>query len=152
MRTRIVSLAAAVLLLVTPAIAGAIEDIATAPIHAFIDNMNKGDMAAAAAAYAPDATIVDEFPPYRWMGATAFADWGRDYGTDAAKHAITEPLMTLAAPTTVNVDGDHAYAVIPATYTFKQAGKPMTDHGTFSFALTKGEAGWKIAAWAWAVN
>ena len=48
------------------------------------------------------------------------------------------------------INGDHAYVVIPSNYTFKQKGKPMSEPGSiFTFALEKRSAGWMITAWAW---
>lgn len=131
--------------------AGSAEEAAALkPVHAFIDGVNAGDMKQAAAAYAKDATIIDEFPPYRWQGAKAFAQWGADYGKATKAAAITDAKMTLETPRKVEVAGTHAYAVIPAALDFKAHGHPIHELGSFTFALTKKKAGWRIAAWSWA--
>ena len=144
---------AAVLFLVAvapPAFAGAAEDAALAPVHHFVDSVNAGDMKGAAAAYAPEASIIDEFAPYRWQGPRAYAGWLADFEAKSKAQGLTEPMMTLLKPTRVVVSGDHAYAVLPALYDFKLKGKPIREFGTFSFALTKTMEGWRIAAWGWA--
>jgi hypothetical protein len=48
-----------------------------AAVHQFIDGFNKGDVKTVLAACAAQASIVDEFPPYAWQGATACSDWGK---------------------------------------------------------------------------
>ena len=39
---------------------------------------------------------------------------------------------------------------LPATYTFKEHGKKVTEHGLWTFAMEKSGSDWKIAGWAWA--
>lgn len=134
----------------TPAFAGTAEDAALAPVHLFIDSVNKGDMKGAGAAYTASPSIVDEFAPYHWQGPNAYADWLAEFESKSKAQGLTEPVMTLLKPTRVVVTGDHAYAVLPALYDFKLNGKPVREHGTFSFALAKTKDGWRIAAWAWA--
>ena len=49
------------------------------------------------------------------------------------------------------ITADRAYVVVPANYTFKKNGKLVKETGSmFTFALQKGEAGWRITGWAWA--
>jgi ketosteroid isomerase-like protein len=48
------------------------------------------------------------------------------------------------------VDGDRAYVVAPATYTYKQHGKTMKEaHAVFTAALRKTDTGWRFSAWTW---
>jgi hypothetical protein len=59
----------------------------------------------------------------------------------------------LGKPWQVQVHGDRAYVVVPATYTYKQRGKAETESGSiFTLALKKVAAGWRITAWAWAAH
>ena len=123
----------------------------TAPIQKFIDSFNKGDAAAAAATHASgaDLTIIDEVPPYVWRGATAFQTWNADLENDAKKNGITEPIVTLRAPIRTERNGDQAYVVVPAVYTFKQRGTAMRETAQMTFALKKGTSGWLIHGWTW---
>jgi ketosteroid isomerase-like protein len=122
-----------------------------APIQKFIDSFNKGDAAAAAATHAAtaDLTIVDEVPPYAWRGAQAFQAWSAALDADAKKQGMTEPMVTLAAPTRIETSGDQAYVVVPAVFTFKQRGAPMREAAQMTFVLKKEAAGWLIHAWTW---
>jgi ketosteroid isomerase-like protein len=123
---------------------------AVAAVHLFIDNMNKDDMKTAATAYAPQASILDEFPPHAWQGATALADWGRDFGDFAKKNGITDPVVTLGKVRHVDITGDRAYVVVEATYSYKQHGKTIREPGCFmTYALQKLAPGWRITAWSW---
>jgi ketosteroid isomerase-like protein len=122
-----------------------------APIQKFVDAFNKGDAATAATTHAAgaDLTIVDEVPPYLWRGPKAFHAWGADLESDAKKQGITEPMVALSAPTRIEKQGDQAYVVVPAVFTFKQRGAAMREAAQMTFVLKKGTSGWLIHAWAW---
>ncbi|RPH58613.1 MAG: hypothetical protein EHM89_12070 [Acidobacteria bacterium] len=124
-----------------------------APIQKFIDSFNKGDTAAAAATHAtgPDLTITDEVPPYGWRGAKAFQTWSADLDSDAKKNGITDPMVTLSPPTRIERNGDRAYVVVPAVYTFKLRGTAMREAAQMTFVLKRGAGAgsWLIDGWTW---
>jgi ketosteroid isomerase-like protein len=121
-----------------------------ATVHQFIDGFNKGDTKTALAACAAPSSIIDEFPPHEWQGATACADWANDFATDSKKNGITDPIVTLGKPRHVDITGDRAYVVVPATYTYKQHGKRVTESGSIlTVALQKVADGWRMTGWAW---
>jgi ketosteroid isomerase-like protein len=139
----------AVALAVVPAAASEKADV-MATVHQFVDGINKGDMKTALAACAAPSAIIDEFPPHAWQGATACADWANDLDTYNKKNGITDATATIGKPRHVDVTGDRAYVVVPATYTYKQKGKRGTESGSIlTAALQKSAAGWVITAWAW---
>ncbi|MBV8491630.1 MAG: nuclear transport factor 2 family protein [Candidatus Eremiobacteraeota bacterium] len=119
-------------------------------VHQFVDGFNAGDTKKGLAACASPAYIVDEFPPHEWTGENACAKWAADYDANAKANGITDGVVTLSTPLHVDVDGDHAYVVVPATYAYKQRGKPVKETGSlFTVVLAKSEAGWRITAWTW---
>ena len=121
-----------------------------AKIHQFIDGFNRGDAKTALAACAPSASIIDEFPPHEWEGADACAEWANAYAADAKRNGITDGIVTLGEPWYLSVTGARAYAVVPATYAYKEHGKPVTEQNSiFTVALKKTSAGWLITGWAW---
>ena len=129
------------------------EADAVAAARQFIDGFNKGDEKTALAACASPAFIIDEFPPFAWQGATACADWAKDFEANAKKDVITDPVVTLQKPRHVYVAGDLAYVVVPANYDYKQKGKKVSQKGsTLTAALQKGTAGWRITAWTWSTR
>lgn len=145
--------AAAVFLLVSalPAAGYAKNAAALAPVHRFIDSVNRGDMKAADGAYAPGAVIVDDLAPYLFQGNDAFARWIGELEARVKKAHVTGPVFTLMKPGSVVTAGDRAYVVIPARFRFKQNGHFLGgEAGTFTFVVTKTASGWRIAAWAWA--
>lgn len=150
---RALSIALAVTMFVaTPVLASEQSDVMK-PIHQFVDGFNKGDAKTALAACAEETSIIDEFPPHEWHGAGACKKWADDYEANAKKDGITDGVVTLGKPKHVDVNGDHAYVVIPSDYTFKQNGKAMKEtKSAFAFALQKGASGWRITAWTWAAN
>ncbi len=121
-----------------------------APVHAFFDAFDKGDMAGAAAAYAPGViTIVDELPPYIWQGPDALTAWAVDLGKDIQRRSLTEPKVTLGEVFRAESLGDKAYLIIPAVFAYKEGGNPRHSPARMTFTLVKGEAGWKITSWTW---
>jgi SnoaL-like domain len=122
-----------------------------ATVHQFTDGLNKGDTKTALSACAAPSSIIDEFPPHEWQGATACADWANDFEAYNKKSGISDPIAKLGKPKHVDITGDHAYVVIPATYTYKQNGKRVTESGSImTVALQKSAAGWRMTGWAWA--
>ena len=121
-----------------------------ASVHQFVDGFNKGDTKSALAACADQTSIIDEFPPHEWHGAGACGTWADDYDANAKKDGITDGVVTLGKPRHVDVTGDRAYVVVPASYKFKQKGKPVAEIGSMlTVALQKGPAGWRMTAWTW---
>src|SRR5688572_23732744 len=109
--------------------AQAVDPQLMAPITKFVDAFNKGDMAGAAATHVADAEtfILDEVPPFMWVGAKAFEAWAAALDADAKQQGMTEPTVKLGTATRAEVSGDHAYVVAPVTFTFKAKGVPMRE-------------------------
>jgi hypothetical protein len=109
-----------------------------------------GDVTTAYAAYAPGTiTIIDEFAPHRWVGPHAAQEWASDYDKHATATGVTDGVVKYGAPTRSVVDGDTAYVIIPALYTYKEHGKPMSEEGQMTFVLHTETTGWKIQGWTW---
>ncbi len=107
-------------------------------------------MKTALAACAAPAFIIDEFPPYAWQGPTACSDWANDFDANSKKDGITQPVVTLGKARHLEVTGERAYVVVPANYNFKRNGNPIAETGsTWTVALQKLTAGWRITGWAW---
>ncbi len=119
-------------------------------VHKFVDAFNKGDTKTAAAVCANETSIIDEFPPHEWHGANACMTWMNDYDKDAKKNDITDGVVTVDPPRHVDVNGDRAYVVIPANYTYKMKGKVVKEIGSaLTIALHKEAPGWRITGWSW---
>jgi hypothetical protein len=161
-RPTILTLAAALAVVSLPKVAAAAaEPVGTtastqhvmATVHQFIDGFNKGDVKSALAACADRASVIDEFPPHAWQGSTACADWARDLAASNKSEGISGGVVTLRAPWRVDVNGDRAYVVVPATYAYEQRGKHVTESGSiFTLALQKVAGRWRITGWAWAAH
>lgn len=147
MKTVIVGLLACIIL--AQGAYGAAADDVVRPIHQFIDGFNRGDTASGFAAYASGPiAIVDEFAPHVWIGPDAPHAWAADYDKHAAAAGVSDGMVKEGAPTLISVTGEAAYVVIPAVYTYKEKGRPMSEEARMTFVL-KGGPDWKIAAWTW---
>jgi ketosteroid isomerase-like protein len=101
--------------------------------------------------FASPAFILDGMAPHTSYGATAAQDWYRDVLKEGKEHCASEYAVKLGEPRHVDVAGDTAYVMAPATMTFMLKGQGVTQTGaTFTAALRKVAGEWRIAAWAWA--
>jgi ketosteroid isomerase-like protein len=134
----------------TPAFASDETDV-VATVKQYLDYLNKGDADKAAALCTPQASIIDDFSPHAWQGATACSDWWNALVAFDKNSGIADEHVTISKPWRVAVTGDRAYVVVPATYKYKQKGRPVTESGAvWTFALQKLMGGWRVAGWAWA--
>ena len=117
------------------------------PVREFVDSFNRGEMKTACA---NQSTIIDEFPPYLWQGATACANWSNDFDVFREKNGIVDPKITLGLGQYIDVVGDRAYVVVQAHLTFKQNGKRVSERDPLlTVSLQKVADTWRIAGWAW---
>lgn len=124
---------------------------ALSTVHRYIDAFNEGDVRGMTAAFAVPGSILDGMPPHVWHGPTAAEDWYRDVLINTKKEGASDFFVTVEHPLHMDVTGDAAYVVLPATMKFKVHGKQITQSGAvFTMALRKLSEGWRIAAWAWA--
>jgi len=99
---------------------------------------------------ADQTSIIDEFPPYAWSGSGTCSQWGKDYDADAKKNGVTDPSVWFGAAKHLDITGDRAYVVLPASYSYKQNGKPVKEVGaTLTVSLQKSGNNWRITAWTW---
>lgn len=124
-----------------------------ATIRQFANGLNTGDVKSALATCATSAAIIDEFPPHEWQGPTACADWAKGFAAANKSQGITAGVVTIGKPDRVDVTAGRAYVVAPATYSYRQHGKRITEsNAVFTAALEKTAAGWRITGWAWAAR
>ena len=151
MRYRSLRAISLVLAIAAPSVASAADAQLMAPIQKFMDSFNKGDVAGAAATHSAtdDLTIIDEVPPFAWRGAKAFSAWAADLESDSKKRGVTDQMVTISPATREETNGQQAYVVVPAVYTFKEKGVAMREAAQMTFVLKKGAAGWLIHGWTW---
>ncbi len=112
--------------------------------------LNNGDFKAAAADSAGQLAIIDEFAPFSWYGAGATRGWFDDYAAWTKRNSVTHDSVVLSTPWRVDVEGDRAYAVVPATFTYLKGDTQVVESGAvWTFALEKANGAWRIVSWAW---
>lgn len=122
-----------------------------AAVRRYVDTFNNGDVKAMAATCAEPMQILDGMSPHVWQGPKAAEDWWRDVLTEGEHLGASGYHITLGEPRHVDVTGDYAYVVVPATMTFNIQGKQVTQTGSvFTVALRKLGEDWRLKAWAWA--
>ena len=118
-------------------------------ITQFSAALHAGDSKAAKNFLTARTVILDDVAPYYWAGANAFDRWQADLAKASAARGMSEEDAALGAPTRVEISGDRAYAILPATHTFKMKGRAMREAAQLTFILAKDTAGWKITSWTW---
>lgn len=130
--------------------AGSEKTDVMAAVHQFADAFNKGDMKSLLTNCADMTSIIDDLPPHEWHGAGACSKWLSDFDAFGKANEITAGVVTLGKPRHIDITGEHAYVVVPASYTFTMKGKPMKQSGSIiTVALQKASSGWHMSAWAW---
>jgi hypothetical protein len=122
-------------------------------VHQWVASLNDGDSKMLVGTCANETSIIDDIPPHEWHGAGACAKWKNDFDAYLKKNVVTDMAASVLKPRHVDVTADRAYVVVPINLAFKQAGKDVKDTGsTFTLALQKGTAGWRITGWAWTAH
>ncbi|WP_207544506.1 nuclear transport factor 2 family protein [Mycolicibacterium fortuitum] len=119
-------------------------------VRAYVEAFNAGDAAAMAAVCANPMQILDGMAPHVWQGPAAAEDWYADALAEGEHLGVTDYRIRLADPRHVDVTGENAYVVVPATFSYKVRGTPVdqTD-AVFTVALRTVAGGWRLTAWAW---
>ena len=117
----------------------------------YVEAFNNGDSTAMAASCADPMQILDGMSPHVWQGPTAAEDWWTDVLSEGEHLGASGYRIALGEPRHVDVTGDYAYVVAPATMTFQLRGQPVTQTGSlYTVALRRIESDWRLTAWAWA--
>jgi hypothetical protein len=120
-------------------------------VRRYTDAFNKGDVKTMEALFDESGSILDGLPPHVWHGPTACQDWYREALEAGEREGAADYFIALGEPSHVDVSSDSGYVVVPATMTFKVHGRQITQSGaTYTVALRRLAAGWRIRAWAWA--
>lgn len=127
------------------------DDNPWAAVERYVAAFNSADIDAMAAECAAPMQILDGMAPHVWHGADAPRQWWRDVLAEGHHLGASDYQITLAQPRHVDVTGDHAYVVVPATMTFRHNGVQRTQEGsTFIVALRRAGPRWSLTAWSWA--
>ena len=99
------------------------SDDPMAAVLEYVTAFNNGDATAMAAACANPMQILDVISPHVWQGPTAAEDWWRDTVAKVEHAGASGVHIVLDEPKHVDVNGDYAYVVVPATLTFDLTAK-----------------------------
>jgi hypothetical protein len=121
------------------------------PVREFVASFNKGDATTSDAGCAHVTSIIDDVPPHEWHGAHACQMWMQSYRDYTVANGLADMIITLGDPRHVDVAGERAYVVVPASYTIEVHGKLVhKTNSVVTFALEKGATAWHLTGWAWA--
>ncbi len=117
----------------------------------YIAAFNHEDAAAMVALCDNPMQILDGMPPHVWQGPTAAADWWHDVTVEGARLGAGEYRISFGEPRHVDINGDHAYVVLPASMTLRLKGTAVRQTGSvYTVALRRTGGRWLLTAWSWA--
>jgi len=121
-----------------------------AAVEAFRCALSAGDGAGITAAHLDgDVTIIDNVAPFIWSGPDCVATWLTAMAAVAAARGLTDQHVAYGAARVQLTDGDDAYALYPAEWTYCERGELRREEATIAFALKRSLKGWRIAGWSW---
>ena len=93
-------------------------------------------------------SIMDDLPPHLFIGSGFQETWFNAYQMAAANNQLKNIKVRVAKAKKIEITGDVAYAVVPATFLWKEKNKSMIMNLTWTFALKNIDGKWRIASWA----
>jgi ketosteroid isomerase-like protein len=118
-------------------------------IAAFVDAVNRGDQAGAAARLTDDVTIVEDLPPFHWHGPKAASEWMLAMFHNAQSAGLAGVVMQLGDASRTEADGVYGYAIFDGMLICSGTGPALRAAGVLTFALIREDGGWLIRSFTW---
>ena len=125
-------------------------DSLLADILAFIDEVNRGDAAAALARFTDDVCIVEDLAPYRMSGPGAGQKWLSAMGANAQKLGVTAVVLHPGQPRRIEADEATGYCVLPGELTLDGPNAKLNAAGELTMAARRENGAWRFCAMTWA--
>jgi hypothetical protein len=135
--------------LAAPAAPSKPSDAMMQPVRALLTALNTNSAAPARGAFTPNATIVDEFAPFRWTGPSAGSSYLASFGSMLKGAKLSNVHGTLGKVTAFDQTGNRAYMVIATDVAATMNGKRSVEHGTWAFTLQRSGSTWLIDSVTW---
>lgn len=123
-----------------------------AAINRLVAAANHSDVAGIEAEVAPEGTVIDDLPPYYWVGPHAFREWQAVVAGNWKSHGVTAANMTVHEGPLTDVTGDFAYAPEPAHFAIQAGTQKMELDGTLTFSLVRIAGKWQVRSMTWAAK
>ncbi len=118
-------------------------------VASMVDAVNRGDLAAATAAFTAEPVIVEDIPPFRWQGRSAVADWLAAMGDTALQLGVITVIMELGRQGRTEIAADRAYALFSGHLHMSLPGGELAANGQLTFVLEHGTSRWLIDTLVW---
>lgn len=119
-------------------------------ILAFIDEVNRGDAAAALARFTDDVCIVEDLSPFRMTGPDAGQRWLTAMGGNAQKLGVTAVVLHPGPPRRIEADDQYGYCILPGELALDGPNAKLHAHGELTMAARREHGVWKFCAMTWA--
>jgi len=152
MRLRIAFLSLILAATAVPAIAAGGPPVAVmSTVNGLVSATSSDNAARVSSYFAPDATVVDEIPPYIWTGSAAGARWWNAVGAASAQQHYTNMRVTLGPIKFWSVTGNSAWVVAPLTISFAKNGRVTRETGLWVLTLVR-RVSWLVSSASWATS
>ena len=127
-------------------------DPVMAPVRVLMDGLNSRVIEPVEKVMAPDATIVDEIPPFIWSGAGAHTKLMADFSAMMKTQGIDSFVVSVTSIDQISKTDTSAYVALSAKVVSRMGDAESQEEGRFVLALVHVGNDWKIASWSWVLN
>jgi len=127
-----------------------LTDSLLSDILAFIDEVNRGDAAAALARFTDDVCIVEDLSPFRLSGPDAGQRWLAAMGGNAQKLGVTSVALHPGKPRRIEADDRYGYCILPGNLSLDGPDAKLHAFGELTMAARREGGQWKFCAMTWA--
>lgn len=127
-----------------------LTDSLLSDILAFIDEVNRGDAAAALARFTDDVCIIEDLSPFRMTGPDAGQRWLSAMGANAQKLGVTAVALHPGEPRRIEADDQYGYCILPGELMLDGPDKKLHAAGELTMAARREGGAWQFCAMTWA--
>jgi hypothetical protein len=123
------------------------------PIRQLVTAFNDLDPHLPEGIFSPQVSVIDEFPPFYWNGASGADDWWKTLNEMLRNSQITGDHLTIGDPIhRPSIVNHRAYLTLPLTIDYVLKGEKLQETGHWTFVLEQAKDGrWLILSHAYDV-
>lgn len=119
------------------------------PVNALLQALDTQSAAPVRGMFTHDAEIVDEFPPFVWVGANAGEEYLASFKPAMSQAEMSHITGRINKVIEFQAGGNRAYICLATTITAMHGGKPAVERGVWTFVIEQSGAGWIIRTVTW---
>jgi hypothetical protein len=125
----------------------------TEPVLALARFMARGEEEGLADSFVAERlVIIENFPPFLFIGPDAFERWREGFIDHAEVLELAGLRFDIGQPQELGRKGERAFFTLPVRWRGTTLGEPFDERGAWTFVLEREDARWRILSYAWGVT